>query len=67
MEIEEEKIEETEIRCAIKKIKLKKAADIDGIPMEAWKFADVELEKKLVELIKLIWKKVQYRLNGRKA
>jgi len=45
---------------------LKKAAGIDGIPMEAWKFAGVKLEKKLVEVIKLIWNKSTI-LNGRKA
>jgi len=43
------------------------AAGIDGIPMEAWKFAGVELGKKLVELLKMIWKKstiVEKKYNG---
>jgi len=35
----EETIEEEEIKKAMKKIKMKKAAGIDGIPMEAWRFA----------------------------
>jgi len=44
---EEEKIvettEEEEIRRAIKKMKMKKTAGIDGIPMEAWRYAGKEL------------------------
>lgn len=43
-----------EIRNAVKKIKLKKAAGIDGIPMEAWKFTGKELWKKFVELIGIV-------------
>jgi len=34
---EREEIEKKEMRRAIKKLKIKKAAGIDGIPMEAWK------------------------------
>jgi len=35
----EETIEEEEIKRAIRKMKMKKAAGIDGIPMEAWRYA----------------------------
>jgi len=49
-------LEEAEISNAIKMIKLKKA-EIDGIRMEAWKFAGVELRKELVKLLRMIWKK----------
>jgi len=35
-------------------MKLKKAAGIDGIPMEAWKYTS-KLEKELIELMKKIW------------
>jgi len=53
----EETIEEEEITRAMKKMKMKKAAGIDGIPMEAWRFAGKELWLDLVRLIKDIWKK----------
>jgi len=43
-----------EVRNAIKKLKVKKAAGVDGIPMEAWKFADEELIKELADLIKSV-------------
>jgi len=35
-------IEEEEIK-ALKKMKMKEAAGIDGIPMEAWRYAKEEL------------------------
>lgn len=49
-EEQEEEIEE-EIKKAVKKMKMKKAADIDGIPMEAWKYAGETIWKKLVKLL----------------
>lgn len=54
----EEKLEigKEEIKRAVKKIKLKKAAEIDGIPMEAWKYAGKDLWRKLVVLMKQVWK-----------
>lgn len=36
---EEEEIKEEEIKKVMKKMKVKKATDIDGISMEAWKYA----------------------------
>jgi len=44
-----------EVKKAIKKLKMKKAAGIDGIPMEAWKFARAGIVKELVDLIKLVF------------
>lgn len=37
-------------------MKDKKASGIDGIPMEAWKYAGQGVRKELEELIKQIWK-----------
>jgi len=51
----EEEIRIGEVRNAIKKLKVKKATGVDGIPMEAWKFADEELIKELADLIKSVW------------
>jgi len=51
-EVTEDTIEEEEIKRAMKKMKMKKAARIDGIPMEAWRFAGKELWMDLVRLIK---------------
>jgi len=33
---------------------MKKAAGVDGIPMEAWKYAGMEL-KEMMNLIKTVW------------
>lgn len=55
-QIEEEEIEEEEIRRGIKKIKKKKAAGIDDIPMEAWMFSREGIWRRLVLLLKKIWK-----------
>jgi len=61
LEAKEEKrdaIEEVglgEVREAIKKLKVKKAAGVDGIPMEAWKYASEDLIKELADLIRLVW------------
>lgn len=55
-EEQEEEIEEEEIKKAVKKMKMKKAADIDGIPMETWKYAEETIWKKLVKLLGQIWK-----------
>lgn len=38
-EEQEEEIKEEEIKKVVKKMKVKKATDIDGISMEAWKYA----------------------------
>lgn len=42
-EQEEDRIKEMEIRKAIKKMKMKKAVGIDGIPTETWKYAGERL------------------------
>jgi len=57
IEEETEVIEEKKIRKAISKLKVRKAAEMDSIPMEAWKFAGVHLEKEVIELIKTVWRK----------
>jgi len=51
----EEEISLREVRDAIRKLKVKKAAGIDGIPMEAWKFASEDLIKELADLIRTVW------------
>jgi len=61
----EETIEEEEIKKAIKK--MKKAAEIDGISMEAWRYAGKELWMDLVELIRDIWKKGTLPIDWRKS
>lgn len=50
----EDRFNEVEIGRAVKKMKLKKACSIDGIPMEAWKYA--EMKKGLTMLLNQIWK-----------
>lgn len=52
----EEELGEEEIRQAMMKLKLKKAAGIDGIPMEAWRFAGAMVKKGLVDILQQIWK-----------
>lgn len=46
--------QEAEVREAIRKMKRRKAAGVDGIPMEAWKFAGERLWRKVVELMRRI-------------
>lgn len=53
-EQEAEEIEEAEVREAVRKTKRRKAAGVDGIPMEAWKFAGERLWRKVVELMRRI-------------
>jgi len=50
----EEEISLGEVRDAIRKLKVKKAAGIDGIPMEVWKFASEDLIKELTDL-RSVW------------
>lgn len=38
------------------KMKMNKAAGIDGIHMEAWRYGDKEIKKGLEELLRRIWK-----------
>ena len=53
---EERELEEGEIADAVKRMKLGKAAGIDGIPMEALRFCGSAVGSCLVDLIKQIWK-----------
>lgn len=48
-------IEEEEIITAMKRMKMKKAPGIEGIPMEAWCHGGTTVRKGLVELIKQVW------------
>jgi len=63
----EDMIEEEEIRTALRRMKLKKAAGIDGIPMEAWRHARGELWIRLVDLLRAIWKKGTIPKDWRKS
>lgn len=40
----------------MKKLKKRKAAGVDRIPMEAWKYGGSAVRKGLVEVIRQIWK-----------
>lgn len=61
---EDDMLELSKIRRAIKRMKIKKASRVDGIPMKAWKFAGNVLWKRLVKLIKQIWKEgIHYLLE----
>lgn len=44
-----------EIWKAVKKMKSRKACGVDGIPMEAWKYAGEGVKKGLEELLNQIW------------
>jgi len=63
----EDMIEEEEIRTAIRRMKLKKAAGIDEIPMEAWRYARGELWTRLVDLLRTIWRKGTIPKDWRKS
>lgn len=53
---EERELEEGEIAEAVMRMKIGKAAGIDGIPMEALRFCGSAVKGCLVDLIKQIWK-----------
>lgn len=53
---EERDLNEEEIYNAIKRLKLKKAAGIDELPMEVWKFGGSSVIKGIKEVIKKVWK-----------
>lgn len=58
-EIDDKKIEdinEEEIYAAVRKMKTKKAAGLDDIPMEAWLFGSEAVKHSLVEFFKKVWK-----------
>ncbi|XP_039311154.1 uncharacterized protein LOC120359015 [Solenopsis invicta] len=50
-------LSEAEIIEALRRLKKGKAAGIDRIPMEAWKFGGSRVKKRLVNLLKEIWQK----------
>ncbi|XP_029676802.1 uncharacterized protein LOC115243745 [Formica exsecta] len=52
----EGQLEEEEIGKAVRKLKMKKAVGVDGIPIEAWKFGEGAVKKGLVEILRQIWK-----------
>lgn len=52
----EEEIEAEDINKAIRKMKRKKAAGIDRLPMEAWLYGGEAIKKRLVEIMNQIWK-----------
>jgi len=54
-ETEEDSIQEEEIREVVRKMKRRKAAGVDRIPMEAWRFAGGGLWNYLVKLLRQIW------------
>lgn len=46
-----------EVGAAVRKIKDKKTADIEGISMEAWRYGGQWIRRELTSLINQIWKK----------
>jgi len=62
---EEDEMNEKEVERAIKKLKIKK--EIDGIPMETWKYANAELKKRLLDLLRIIWRKGKILEDWRKC
>jgi len=65
-EKEEESIQEEEIREVVRKMKRRKAAGVDGILMEAWKFAGRNLWNILVRLLRQIWEEGEIPEDWRK-
>lgn len=61
----EKKISGKEIDKVIKKLRMRKASGIDGIPMEAWKYAESGVKKKLKGLITQIWEEREILKNWR--
>jgi len=66
-EEEEDNIQEEEIREVVRKMKKRKAAGVDGIPMEAWKFAGRGLWNGLVSLMRQVWKEGEIPEDWRKG
>lgn len=59
-EIEEKELKIEEINRVLKKLKRKKTAGIDGIPIKAWIYAEEELRLKLACLLQ----KRKYNATG---
>lgn len=59
MEVGEIKeLEDEEVYAAVRKMKLKKAAGIDGIPMEVWCACSDAVKRGFLDLIKRICMKI---------
>lgn len=54
MKLEGRELKEGEIRKALRNMKLKKVARVDGISMEAWKYVGEGLWKEVISLMKKI-------------
>lgn len=54
-----EELKEDEIIEVVRRMKLKKAAEMDEIPMEAWRYGGEAVKKGLIEVISKVWKKRQ--------
>jgi len=52
--LEDRELKEREIRKALRNMKLKKVARVDGISMEAWKYAGEGLWKEVISLMKKV-------------
>lgn len=52
----EEELQDEEIERAIKNMKMGKAAGIDRIPMEAWRYAGIAVRRGLIDLLRRIWR-----------
>jgi len=63
---EEEELSAEEIIEAIKKMKLGKAAGIDGISMEAWRYGDTAVRSGLMDLLRQIWMEGKMSIEWRK-
>jgi len=48
-------IQEKEIWDVMRKMKKRKAVEIDGIPIKTWKYVEKNLRNNLVKLLKQIW------------
>lgn len=71
-EIENKKIEdilvnEEEIYTVMRRMKTKKAAGLDDIPMEAWLFGSEAVKHSLVELLKKVWKEGRMPVKWRRS
>jgi len=66
---EDKELEDEEIERAMKKIKLKKAIRIDGVPMEAWRYGEKAVREGLKEIltIRMVWKEGNIPEDWRKS
>lgn len=54
-----ESLPEEEIMEAVRRIKLKKATEVDGIPMETWRLRGIVVKKGLIEIIQKVWNEIK--------